>query len=210
MLLMLGAARRAWEGQRMLRQRAWQGWTPTQLLGRQLTGKRLGILGMGRIGNAVARRARAFDMHIHYCNRRRLGADLEGDAIFHPDAEDLLAVSDVLSLHCPTTDATRGFLDASAIEKLPAGAIVINTARGAIVDDEALIAALRSARLGAAGLDVFEGEPRIHPGYLGLDNVYLLPHMGSATVETRNAMGFMALDNLDAFFSGQPAPARVC
>jgi lactate dehydrogenase-like 2-hydroxyacid dehydrogenase len=209
LLLLLGAARRAWEGQRLLRAGGWTGWAPTQLLGRTLWGKRLGILGMGRIGQAVARRARAFGVQIHYCNRRRLAPELEDGATYHADPEELLRASQLLSLHCPATEQTRHLLDARRIELLPPGAIVVNSARGALVDDAALIAALRSGRIAAAGLDVFEGEPQLHPGYLELDNAFLLPHLGSATLETRNAMGFLALDNLDAFFSGRTAPARV-
>ncbi|MBP2314057.1 2-hydroxyacid dehydrogenase [Azospirillum soli] len=209
LLLMLGAARRASEGERMIRAGAWTGWTPTQLLGTHLGGKRLGIIGMGRIGQAVARRARAFGMTIHYSNRKRLPAELEEGAVFHADPEAMLAVSDVLSLHFPATPETRHWLNAARIEKLPPGAVVVNTARGTVVDDEALIAALKTGRIAAAGLDVFENEPNLHPGYRGLENAFLLPHLGSATVETRNAMGFKALDNLDAFFAGAEPPDRV-
>lgn len=209
LLLMLGAARRASEGERMIRADAWTGWTPTQLLGIHLGGKRLGIIGMGRIGQAVARRARAFGMTIHYSNRKRLPTELEEGAIFHADPEAMLAVSDVLSLHFPATPETRHWLNAARIERLPPRAVVVNTARGSVVDDEALIAALKSGRIAAAGLDVFENEPNLHPGYRGLENAFLLPHLGSATVETRNAMGFKALDNLDAFFAGAEPPDRA-
>lgn len=209
LLLMLGAARRASEGERMVRAGAWTGWTPTQLLGTHLGGKRLGILGMGRIGQAVARRARAFGMTIHYTNRSRLSPEREEGATFHPDAHELLTVSDVLSLHFPATQETRHWLNAERLALLPAGAIVVNTARGTVVDDEALIAALASGRLAAAGLDVFENEPNLHPGYRDLPNTFLLPHMGSATRETRDAMGFRALDNLDAYFAGREPADRV-
>ncbi len=209
MLLLLGAARRAWEGQAMLRAGKWDGWTPTQLLGVHVTAKRLGILGMGRIGQAIARRAQGFSMTIHYSNRRRLAPDLEAGAHFHAQPEDMLPHCDFLSINCPATTETQGFLNAERIAMLPKAAIVINTARGPIVDDDALIDALRNGRLAAAGLDVFCGEPNVNPGYLDLPNVFLLPHMGSATVETRNAMGFKCLDNLDAIFSGRPAPDRV-
>lgn len=206
LLLMLGAARRASEGDRLMRADAWTGWTPTQLLGTQLTGKRLGILGMGRIGRAVARMARGFGMEIHYHNRHPLpDAEAEG-AAFHDTPDGLLKVAQVLSLHCPATPETRHLLNADRLALMPSGAIVVNTARGAIVDDEALIAALRDGPIAAAGLDVFEGEPAIHPGYRALSNVFLLPHLGSATVETRNAMGFKALDNLDAVFADQAPP----
>ncbi len=209
LLLMLGAARRAYEGQAMLRADRWSGWAPTQLMGSHMTGKRLGILGMGRIGQAVAKRARAFDMEIHYCNRRRLAPELEAGAIFHEAPEGLLAQSDFLSLNSPATPETYHFINAERLALLPAGAIVINTARGTLVDDADLIAALKSGRIAAAGLDVFEGEPKIHPGYRELDNAYILPHMGSATVETRNAMGFSCLNNLDAHFAGREYPSRV-
>jgi lactate dehydrogenase-like 2-hydroxyacid dehydrogenase len=209
LLLMLGAARRAHEGERMLREGRWGSWAPTAMLGIHMTGKRLGIYGMGRIGQAVAKRARAFDMEIHYHNRSRLPAELEQGARFHPRAEELLPHCDFLSINAPASADTTGFLNAARIALLPDGAIVVNTARGPLVDDEALIATLKSGKLAAAGLDVFTGEPQIHPGYAGLPNTFLLPHLGSATTETRNAMGFKALDNLDAFFAGRPLPARV-
>ena len=206
LLCLLGAARRAHEGTTMLRTHNWVGWTPTQLTGVHVTGKRLGILGMGRIGQAVADRARAFRMQIHYSNRSRLPADLEKGAIFHADADDMLPHCDFLSINAPMTPATRKWVNAERIAKLPAGAVIVNTARGGVVDDEALIAALKSGRIASAGLDVFDGEPRIHAGYYDLENAFLLPHMGSATVETRNAMGFKALDNLEAFLLRQQAP----
>jgi lactate dehydrogenase-like 2-hydroxyacid dehydrogenase len=208
-LLMLGAARRSYEGEAMLREGRWNSWAPTFMLGTDMTGKRLGIYGMGRIGQAVAKRARAFDMKIHYHNRSRLPAEREHGAIFHASAEDMLPHCDFLSINAPASPETTGFLNAARIALLPDGAIVVNTARGPLVDDEALIAALKSGKLRAAGLDVFTGEPKIHPGYASLPNTFLLPHLGSATTETRNGMGFKALDNLDAFFAGKPLPARV-
>src|SRR5262245_49396678 len=185
LLCLLGAARRAHEGTTMLRTHGWVGWTPTQLMGVHVTGKRLGILGMGRIGQAVAERARAFRMQIHYSNRTRLPAELEKGATFHANANDMLPHCDFLSINAPMTPATRKWLDAERLAKLPKGAIVINTARGGVVDDDALIAALKAGRLAAAGLDVFDGEPKIHQGYYDLVNAFLLPHMGSATTETR-------------------------
>jgi lactate dehydrogenase-like 2-hydroxyacid dehydrogenase len=209
LLLLLGAARRAHEGEQLVREDRWNSWAPTMMLGVHVSGKRLGIYGMGRIGQAVAKRARGFDMKIHYTNRSRLPAEREQGAVFHARAEDMLAHCDFLSINAPSSPETNGFLNAARIALLPDGAIVVNTARGPLVDDEALIAALRSGKLAAAGLDVFTGEPKIHPGYLGLQNTFLLPHLGSATTETRNAMGFRALDNLDAFFAGRPLPARV-
>jgi lactate dehydrogenase-like 2-hydroxyacid dehydrogenase len=206
---MLGAARRAHEGQRMLREGRWLAWTPTLLLGRGLAGARLGIFGMGRIGQAVARRAGAFGMRVFYASRRRVAPELEEGARFLADESDLLRSSDFLSLHCPSSPETHHWLDAKRIAQLPAGAIVINTARGNVVEDGALIDALRSGHLAAAGLDVYENEPRLDPRYLELDNAFLLPHLGSATREARDAMGHLALDNLDAFFAGKPAPAPI-
>ncbi|MBN9089232.1 MAG: D-glycerate dehydrogenase [Reyranella sp.] len=210
MLCLLGAARRAHEGTSMLRTHSWIGWEPTQLMGVHVTGKRLGILGMGRIGQALAERARAFRMTIHYSNRTRLPTDLEKGAIFYANPDDMLPHCDFLSINAPMTPTTRKWVNAERIARLPKGAIVVNTARGGVVDDEALIAALKSGHLFAAGIDVFDGEPKIHQGYYGLQNAFLLPHMGSATVETRNAMGFKALDNLEAFLlRGQTPPDLV-
>ena len=209
MLLLLGASRRASEGQELVRTDRWSGWRPTDLLGWQLGGKVMGIYGMGRIGQAVAQRARSFGMKIHYCNRTRLATEVEGDAVFHESPVDLLGVSRFLSLHAPSTPETRHFLNAQTLALLPQGAVVVNTARGGLVNDDDLIAALKTGQIAAAGLDVFEGEPNIHPGYRGLPNVFLLPHLGSATVETRTAMGMLALDNIDAVLAGRKAPTLV-
>ncbi len=209
LLLLLGAARRASEGERIMRQGTWSGVRPTELLGTQVTGKRLGILGMGRIGQAVAHRARAFSMEIHYCNRKRLPPEVEFGAIFHSDPDDLLPESDFFSLHCPATPETVNFLNAQRIALLPDGAIAINAARGSLVNDDDLIAALKSGKIAGAGLDVYNGEPDIHPAYRTLPNAFLLPHIGSATKETRNQMGFIALDNLDAIFAGKIPPNLV-
>ena len=209
MLLMLGAARRAHEGARMLRTATWADWSATGQLGIEVTGKRLGIIGMGRVGQVVARRARGFDMEIHYYNRHRLSPEIEAGAIYHAELADLLPHSQFLSIHCPATPETHHLLDADRIAMLPEGAVVVNTARGAVVDDDALIAALQSRRLFAAGLDVFNGEPDIDPRYRELDNTFLLPHIGSATRETRDAMGFRALDNLDAIMAGREPLDRL-
>ncbi len=209
LLLMLGAARRAYEGERAVRDATWKSWSTTYMLGIHMTGKRIGIFGMGRIGQAVAKRARAFDMQIHYFNRRRLPEHLEHGAVYHPSADEMLPYCDFLSINAPGGAETYHWLNAERIARLPDQAIVVNTSRGPLVDDAALIAALRSGKLFAAGLDVFENEPNIHPGYRDLPNVFLLPHLGSATVETRNAMGFKALDNLDAFFAGRELPDRL-
>lgn len=209
MLLILAAARRATEGQAMVRDREWSGWHTMQLLGRRLDGKRLGILGMGKIGRTLAKMARGFDMVIHYHNRSRLPEELELGATYHSSVASLLRVSDVLSLNAPSTPETQSLLDAEAIAKLPEGAIVVNTARGDLVVDDDLIAALKSGRVAAAGLDVYRGEPRIHPGYYELRNAFLLPHLGSATIEARNEMGFAALDNIDAVLAGREPPYGV-
>ena len=206
-LLMLGAARRASEGERLIRANEWRDWSPAFMVGTQVTGKRFGVLGMGRVGRVAARRARGFDMAIHYHNRRPVEG--EPDATYHASVEELLPNCDVLSIHCPATPETTGLLNAERLAMLPAGAVLVNTARGAIIDDDVLIAALKSGHLFAAGIDAFNNEPNIPAGYRELDNVFLLPHIGSATRETRDAMGYRALDNLDAFFAGNPPIDRV-
>ncbi len=209
-LLMLGAARRASEGNRLVRSASWKDWSPAFMVGTQVTGKRFGVIGMGRVGRVTASRARGFDMDVHYFNRNKLTDDLEAGATFHADVDDLLGNADVLSIHCPATPETTGLLNAEKIDKLPDGAIVVNTSRGAVVNDDDLIAALKSGKVAAAGLDVFNGEPLdIHPGYRDLENVFLLPHIGSATHQTRDAMGYRALDNLDAYFAGKEPNDRV-
>ena len=203
LLCLLGAARRQCESTATLREGRWGRWDATSLLGTHMTGKRLGILGMGRIGRAVAKRARAFDMEIHYSNRSRLSPDLEEGAKFHQNPEDMLPQAQFLSINCPSTPETHHFINAKRIALLPDHAVVVNTARGDIVEDDALIAAVNSGKISGIGLDVYEGEPNFNPGYLELPNAFLVPHIGSATVDTRDAMGFRALDNLDAFFAGR-------
>jgi lactate dehydrogenase-like 2-hydroxyacid dehydrogenase len=209
MLLLLGASRRAYEAQELVRTGAWKPLSPDMLLGWQVGGKVLGIFGMGRVGQAVARRARGFGMKIHYSNGSELPAEIAGDAVYHKDPLDLLRVSQFLSLHAPETPQTRHFLNTKAISLLPAGAIVVNTARGGLVVDDELITALKSGQVAAAGLDVFEGEPKLNPEYISLKNTFLLPHIGSATIETRTAMGMLALDNVDAVLNGRPAPTLI-
>ncbi|WOF74227.1 D-glycerate dehydrogenase [Parvibaculaceae bacterium PLY_AMNH_Bact1] len=209
MLLLLGAARGAGNGEQAVRQNTWKNWAPTGFLGRDLTGKRLGILGMGRIGQAVAKRARAFDMEIHYHNRNPLSEHEEAGACYHSSLQSLLPNCDFLSIHAASTPQTRGIINENTLHALPPGAIIVNTARGDLVDDDALISALTSGHVGAAGLDVFNNEPDLDQRYRTLPNTFLLPHLGSATLETRNAMGFCALDNLDAFFAGKPLPNPV-
>lgn len=208
--LMLMAARRAGEGERMVRAGRWQGWAPTQLLGVTLQNKKLGILGLGRIGRELARMARGMSMEIHYRDIQRLPAELEQGAIWHDTDESFLGTIDVLSMHVPGGEGTRKWLNAERLRMMKQGAIVVNTGRGPSVDDEALIAALRSGHIRAAGLDVYDGEPKVNPGYLTLENVALLPHLGSATIETRHAMGERCLENLDALLlRGESPPHRV-
>jgi lactate dehydrogenase-like 2-hydroxyacid dehydrogenase len=209
MLLILGAARRAPEGEALVRGRAWTGWSPLQLLGRRLDGKVLGILGMGRIGQAVARRARAFDMIVHYHNRKRLPSAEEAGAVYHPTFDSLCAAADILSLNAPSTPETRRMVNARTIALMKPSVIIVNTARGDLVEDSALVAALKSGHVAYAGLDVFDGEPRLNEGYVGLPNTFLLPHMGSSAVEARNEMGFEALDNIDAVLTGREPPHAV-
>jgi lactate dehydrogenase-like 2-hydroxyacid dehydrogenase len=209
LMLMLGAARRAGEGEQLVRTRQWKDWSPSFMVGVQVTGKRLGIIGFGRVGRVVAKRARGLDMEIHYNDVQRMPPELEEGAIYHRTPEDLLPHCDFLSFHCVSTPATHKLLNAERIALLPDGAIVVNASRGAVVDDEALIRALKSGKLTAAGLDVYNNEPDIHPGYRLLPNVFLMPHIGSATKETRDAMGFRALDNLDAIFAGRAPRDRV-
>jgi lactate dehydrogenase-like 2-hydroxyacid dehydrogenase len=192
-LLMLGASRRAYEGQEMVRTGTWKLSSPV-LLGWQLTGKVLGILGMGRVGRAVAQRGRGFGMTIHYSNAIRLPAELEKEAVFQSSASDLLRVSESLSLNALATPETDHFINSKTIDLLPHGAILINTARGGMVVDEDLMFALKSGRVAASGLDVFEGEPKLHPGHVALKNTFLLPHMGS--------------DGRDAFSNGHACPRQ--
>jgi lactate dehydrogenase-like 2-hydroxyacid dehydrogenase len=208
-LLMLGAARRAGEGERLVRTRTWRDWSPSFMVGTQVSGKRLGIVGLGRVGRVTARRARGFEMEIHYHDLQRLPSNLEAGAIYHPTPEDLMPHCDFLAFHCVATPQTRKMLNRDRIALLPPGAIVVNASRGAVIDDEALIAALKSGKVAAAGLDVYNNEPDIHPEYRELSNTFLMPHIGSATKETRDAMGFRALDNLDAFFAGREPKDRV-
>ena len=203
MLLMLGAARNAVAGDRIVRTGNWDSWSPAFMVGKQVTGARLGIIGMGRVGQAFAQKARGFGMQVHYYNRRPLSPNLEHGAVYHETVESLLAVSDFLSLHCPATPETVDLMNDDRFQILPKGAVVVNTARGALVDEDALIAALDSGHVSAAGLDCFKVEPGGNPKFSSCDNVFMLPHIGSATRQTRDAMGFRALDNLDAFFAGQ-------
>ncbi|HEX6629831.1 MAG TPA: D-glycerate dehydrogenase [Gemmatimonadaceae bacterium] len=212
MALLLAVARRTTEGEQLLRAGAWEGWAPTQLLGTRVTGKTLGIVGYGRIGRAMARRAsQGFGMRVLYHSRRPPTAADSGDAgaEWCERLDDLLAESDFVSLHCPATPETHHLIDASALRRMRRTAYLVNTARGTVVDEAALAAALADGTIAGAGLDVYEHEPTVSPALLTAPNVVLLPHLGSATMETREAMGMRALRNLDAFFSGATPPDRV-
>jgi glyoxylate reductase len=203
--LILASARRVVEGDTLVRDGNWTGWSPTQLLGVSLTGKTLGIFGMGKIGTAVARRARGFSMEVIYTNRTRnvaVEAELGARAV---SFDDLLGQSDVLALHAPSTPETRHVIDAAALARLRPSAILVNTARGPLIDEAALVDALQSRRIAAAGLDVFEREPQLAPGLTRLDNVVLLPHLGSATAEARGAMVELCCRNILAVLAGEPA-----
>lgn len=209
MLLMLGAARRAPEGDDLVRSGKWKSWSPSFMVGTQVSGKRVGIVGMGRVGQVMAQRCRGFGMEVHYHNRSRLPHELEFGATYHEKIETLLRVSEFLSLHCPATPETTGLMDAGRLALLPRGAIVVNTARGALIVEEDLAAAISSGHIAAAGLDCFVTEPGGNPDLARHRNIFMLPHIGSATRETRDAMGFRALDNLDAFFSGKEPRDRL-
>lgn len=209
--LMLMACRRLGEGERELRAGRWTGWRPTHHLGTRLAGKTLGIVGMGRIGLAVARRAvHGFGMRLLYTSRSPLPAGEAAalDAV-RVELEELLAGSDVVSLHLPSDETTRNLIDGRRLALMPPHAILVNTSRGDIVDEAALAEALREGRLAGAGLDVYAREPRVDPGLLALPNVVLLPHLGSATIESRTAMGVRAFENLVAWAEGRELPDRV-
>ena len=169
-------------------------------MGKQLTDARLGILGMGRIGRAVADRARSFGMKIHYHNRKRLNKDLEKDATYHSSLKSLLLVSDFFSINCPTTKETKHIINRKTLRYFPDGAVISNSARGDMIDDDAMVDALKNGKIFSLGLDVYNGEPNIHPEYLTLPNVFVLPHLGSSTMKTRTAMANLAIKNLEEFF----------
>ncbi|MFC3050334.1 2-hydroxyacid dehydrogenase [Kordiimonas pumila] len=211
MALILSVPRRLFEGEKILRSGDWTGWTPTFLMGHRIQGKRLGIIGMGRIGRAVARRAKAFNMSIHYHKRTRLPEQVEDEmeATYWEDLDQMLARMDFVSVNCPLTDETYKLLDRNRLKKLQPHAVIINTARGGIVDEEALADLIEVGRIAGAGLDVFEEEPTINPKLLELDNVVLLPHMGSATIEGRVAMGEKVLINIRTFVDKHRPPDRV-
>ena len=207
-LLILGACRRASEGIEAARESSWK-WSADYLIGKQLTGTRLGILGMGRIGRKIAKIAMSLGMVIHYHNRSKLNADKENGATYHKELKSLLSVSDVLSVCCPASKETVNLINKDTLEYLPKGAVVTNVARGDIVDDEALIDALNRRKVYAVGLDVYKGEPNLNPGYLKHKSAFILPHLGSATKETRTAMANLAIDNLEEFFKTEKCKNKV-
>lgn len=209
MLLILGAARRASEGEKLVRTATWKDWSPAFMVGTQVTGKTLGIVGLGRVGKVVAKRARGFDMKILYHDAVRQPEEEKAGAVFYEKLEDMLPHCQFLSLNAPNLPSTRDLLNAERIALLPEGSIVVNAARGTLVDEDALIAGLEAGKPAAAGLDVYKNEPGIDSRFKKLTNTFLLPHIGSATAETRDAMGFRALDNLDAFFAGKEPGDRV-
>ena len=198
-LLILGACRRVAEGLESAKEGNWK-WSADYLIGKQLTGARLGILGMGRIGQKIAKIAKSLGMKIHYHNRSKLIKEKEQGAIYHDSVKRLFSVSDVLSICCPATEETHNLINKETVEYFPKVAIITNVARGDIIDDEALIDALDRRKIYAAGLDVYKNEPNLNPGYLKFKQVFVLPHLGSATKETRTAMANLAIDNIDEFF----------
>ncbi len=211
MALILAVGRRIAEGERLVRSGEWKGWGPTTMLGHRLWGKRLGIIGLGRIGQALARRARGFGLSIHYHNRRRVHLDIEGEleAIYWESLDQMLARMDIISINCPHTPATFHLLSARRLQLLRPHAVIVNTSRGEIIDENALTRMLAQGQLAGAGLDVFEHEPAVNPKLLALDNVVLLPHMGSATIEGRIDMGEKVIINIKTFCDGHAPPDRV-
>ena len=211
MALLIAVPRRMVEGAQLARGGRWTGWTPTFMLGHRVTGKRLGIIGMGRIGQAVARRARGFGISIHYHNRRRVHPEIEQEleATWWESLDQMLAHMDLISVNCPQTPETLHLLNAARLDLVQPHAVIVNTARGGIIDEAALAERLSAGAIAGAGLDVYENEPAIHPGLLELDNVVLVPHLGSATHEGRIAMGEKVVINIKTFADGHTPPDRV-
>ena len=207
-LLLLGASRRVYEGRKAAEQQNWV-WSTNLLLGKQMSNRKLGILGMGRIGRAVAQRAKGFGMEIHYHNRSRLSSELENGATYHENVKSLFAQSEFLSINCPATSETVNLLNEETINFLPDEVVIANAARGDVINDDAMIKAMKSGKVFALGLDVYNGEPKINEEYLKLDNLFLLPHLGSATKRTRIDMGDRAIDNLQDFFSNKNPKDQV-
>jgi len=211
MALMLAVPRRLTEGERVLRAGEWQGWGPTWMLGHRIWGKRLGIIGMGRIGTAVARRARAFGLSIHYHNRHRVNAEMESEleATYWESLDQMLSRMDIISVNCPHTPATYHLLSARRLQLLNPQCYIVNTARGEVIDEDAMVRLLQEGRIAGAGLDVFEHEPAVNKELLEMPNVVLLPHMGSATMEGRIDMGEKVLINIRTFVDGHKPPDRI-
>ena len=211
MALILSVPRRLTEGERVLREGKWKGWGPTWMLGHRIWGKRLGIIGMGRIGTAVARRARAFGLSIHYHNRHRVAEETEAEleATYWESLDQMLSRMDIISVNCPHTPATFHLLSARRLQLMQPHSYIVNTSRGEVIDEEAMVRLLKEGRIGGAGLDVFEHEPAVSPKLLQMENVVLLPHMGSATIEGRIAMGEKVLINIRTLMDGHAPPDRV-
>ena len=211
MAMLLALPRRLAEGERLVRSGEWQGWGPTSMLGHRIWGKRLGIIGMGRIGQAVARRARGYGLSVHYHNRRRVHPDIEAEleATYWESLDQMLSRMDIVSVHCPHTPATYHLLSARRLKLLPAHAYIVNTSRGEVIDENALTRELGAGEIAGAALDVFEHEPAVNPKLLKMDNVILLPHMGSSTIEGRIAMGEKVIINVKTFADGHTPPDRV-
>ena len=211
MALILAVSRRLVEGERLIRDGEWQGWSPTFMLGHRLKGKRLGIVGMGRIGRALARRARGFGLSIHYHNRRRVREEVEQEleATYWDSLDQMLARTDIVSVNCPRTPATYHLLNARRLKLMKRDGIIVNTSRGEVIDEKAMADLLRQGEIAGAGLDVFENEPAVNPRLLKLPNVVLMPHMGSATIEGRIDMGEKVIINIRAFADGHVPPDRV-
>lgn len=211
MALILAVPRRLIEGERLVRAGKWEGWGPTTMMGTRVSGKRLGIIGMGRIGQALAERARCFGMSIHYHNRRRLHPSVEDalEATYWDSLDQMLPRMDVVSMHCPHTPATHHLMSAERLSLLRPNAYLVNTARGEVIDEDALAELLAKRKIAGAALDVFQNEPAVNPKFLKLDNVVLMPHLGSATVEARNEMGQKVLINIKTFVDGHRPPDRV-
>ena len=207
-LLLLGASRRVYEGRKAAEQQNWV-WSTNLLLGKQMSNRKLGILGMGRIGRAVAQRAKGFGMEIHYHNRSRLSSELENGATYHENVKSLFAQSEFLSINCPATSETVNLLNEETINFLPDEVVIANAARGDVINDDAMIKAMKSGKVFALGLDVYNGEPKINEEYLKLDNLFLLPHLGSATKRTRIDIGDRAIDNLQEFFSNKKPKDQI-
>jgi glyoxylate reductase len=211
MALVLATARRMGQGERLVRGGKWTGWSPTSMLGARLQGKRLGIVGMGRIGRALAHRARGFGLAIHYHNRKRVHPEIEREleATYWESLDQMLARMDIVSVNCPHTPATFHLLSARRLKLMKPTAIIVNTARGEVIDENALVRMLKAGELAGAGLDVYEHEPQVNPKLLELERVVLLPHMGSATLEGRIDMGEKVLINIKTFADGHKPPDRV-